>query len=77
MEHCIRGGHHEKEKGICAFRVAVIAVWGVGISLLVIKDQRQPVDAALGHQEGMVQESDDLVGGQEIIEDDLAIFIPN
>ena len=67
----------KKKRVYVLLGVAVIAVLGVGISLFVIKDQRQPVDAGLGHQEGMVQESDDLVGGQEIIEDDLAIFIPN
>lgn len=67
----------KKKKAYVFLGLVIIAVLGVGIGLFAINGQRQSVTAEQGQQEGMVQESEDMVEGQKIAGDDMAIFIPN
>ncbi len=66
-----------KKKIFVFLGLAVIAVLGVGIGFFMINDQEQSIAAEPGQQEGMVQESEDMVEIRENLEDDVAIFVPN
>ena len=67
----------KKKKAYVFLGLAIIVVLGVGIGLFVTNGQRQSVTVEPGQQEGMVQESDDMIEDQKIAGDDMAMFIPN